>query len=97
MSNKIEVDFELFRDLADAAGWVNGFYMSLNNGETREYHPDWNAVEYLASEALLIEQRGRAILEATQESVQLTGLRCPVCGCGHNGLHDVQQRKEIDG
>ena len=72
MPNKIEVDFELFRDLVDAAGWVNGFYVSLNNGETREYHPDWNSVEYLASEAVSIEQRGRAVLEAVEHSMEPT-------------------------
>jgi hypothetical protein len=70
MPEKIEVDYELFRELVDAAGWVSTFYSSLSQGETREYHPDWNSVEYLASEAILIEQRGRAVLEAVEQRLQ---------------------------
>ena len=69
---KIEIDFELFRDLVDAAGWVGNFYTDLCVGATQEYHADWGAVQYLASEAVLIEQRGRAVLEAVEQGVQPT-------------------------
>lgn len=80
---KVEIDFELLRDLVDAAGWVGNFYNDLQSGLTPEYHPDWGAAQYLASEAVLIEQRGRAVLEAVEHSVQLTGatrVKKPNCG-----------------
>lgn len=72
MSEKVEIEVELLRDLVEAAGYVSTFYNSLSQGETREYHADWGAVEYLASEAFLIEQRGRAVLEAVEQGLHQT-------------------------
>ena len=69
---KVEIDVELLSDLVDAAGWVGNFFTDLQSGHTPEYHPDWGAAQYLASEAVLIEQRGRAVLEAVEHSVQRT-------------------------
>lgn len=76
---KIEIDVELLSDLVDAAGWVGNFFTDLQSGHTPEYHPDWGAAQYLASEAVLIEQRGRAVLEAVKQSVQTDGAYCPHC------------------
>lgn len=75
---KVEIDVELLSDLVDAAGWVGNFFTDLQSGHTPEYHPDWGAAQYLASEAVLIEQRGRAVLEAVEQSVHPTRF----CACG---------------
>lgn len=63
----VVVDASLFSDLVDAAGWVGNFYTDLQSGHTPEFHPDWGAAEYLASEAVLIEHRGRIVLEAAKQ------------------------------
>jgi hypothetical protein len=81
---KVEIEVELLRDLVEAAGYVATFYNSLSQGETREYHDDWNAVEYLASEAFSIEQRGRAVLEAVEQTRALDAFGC---SCGSKDDH----------
>lgn len=80
MSQKVEIDVELLSSLVEAAGWVGTFYNMFHNGETPENCGDINAVEYLASEAALIEQRGKACLEAVEQSVHPTdGGLCENC------------------
>jgi hypothetical protein len=67
MSQKIEVEVDLLNDLVEAAGWVSTFYNMFCNGETSENCGDFNSVQYLASEAQLIEDRGKACIEAAQQ------------------------------
>jgi hypothetical protein len=80
MSNKIEIEVELLRDLVDASGYVSTFYTMFINHETPENCGDLNATEYLASEASSIAERGRAVLEAAEQSVQ-----ADVCNCAEKG------------
>jgi len=81
MSNKIEIESELLRDLVDAAGYVSTFYAMFINHETPENCGDLNATEYLASEALSIAERGRAVLEAVEQKDALDAAlpSCPMC------------------
>jgi len=72
MSEKVEIEIELLKDLVDAAGYVSTFYTMFLNHETPEDCGDLNATEYLASEASSIAERGRAVLEAVEQSVQPT-------------------------
>jgi hypothetical protein len=58
----VEIPFALLRDLVDAAELVNVFFGAIVAGYSPETHPDWNAVEYLASEARTMAQRGRAAM-----------------------------------
>lgn len=80
MANKVEIDVELLESLVDAAGWVSTFSNMFHNGETSENCVDLNAAEYLASEAVLIEQRGRAVLESAQHAGAMDGLTYCLCG-----------------
>lgn len=66
MSKKVEIDVKLLSDLVDAAGYVSTFHTMFINHETPDNCGDLNAAEYLASEAVLIEQHGRAVLEAAE-------------------------------
>lgn len=78
MSEKIEIEIELLRDLCDAAGYVSTFHTMFVNHETPDNCGDLNAAEYLASEAVLIEQRGRAVLEAVEHQMHPTAFGvCP--------------------
>lgn len=96
MAKKVEIDVELLSDLVEAVGFVSTFNNMFHNGETSENCGDLNAVEYLASDAALIEQRGRTVLESAQQEDALDGLwdctncdnrkigggfaECPNCG-----------------
>ena len=67
---KIEIEIELLRDLVDASGYVSTFYAMFLSRETPENCGDLNATEYLASEASSIAERGRAVLEAAEQTVR---------------------------
>lgn len=68
MSNKIEIEVELLRDLVDAAGYVSMFYTMFLNNETSENCGDFDATSFLASEASAIVERGLAVLEAVEQT-----------------------------
>jgi len=85
---KVEIEFELFRDLVDASGYVSTFYTMFINHETPENCGDLNAAEYLASEASSIVERGRAVLEAVEQKMHPTPPLALVNHCNPvNGVH----------
>lgn len=62
-NEQILIDRELLQDLVHAAKWVAGMFEEIKALGGEEQSEDWNATEYLASEAAMIHTKGQKLLE----------------------------------
>ena len=59
---QVLVSLDLLRDLVDATGWMQSYYLEIVELGGEAVSQDWNATVYLASEAKSIHERGVQVL-----------------------------------